>query len=64
MRFVVLIFFAFILISLFSALYYVWKDKGKSDRAVKALTVRVILSIVLFALLMLGYRFGFLTHKL
>jgi hypothetical protein len=64
MRFVVLIFFAFILISLFSALYYVWKDKGKSDRAVKALTVRVILSIVLFALLMLGYRFGFITHKL
>ena len=64
MRFVVLIFLAFILISLFSALYYVWKDKGKSDRAVKALTVRVILSIVLFALLMLGYRFGFITHKL
>jgi hypothetical protein len=64
MRFVVFTFLAFILVSLFSALYYVWKDRGRSDRAVKALTVRVILSIVLFALLILGYQLGFLTHKL
>jgi succinate dehydrogenase hydrophobic anchor subunit len=64
MRFIVLIFLAFILISLFSGLYYVWKDRGTSDRAVKALTVRVILSIVLFALLMIGYRLGIFTGKL
>ncbi len=64
MRSVVLVFITFILVSLFSALYYVWKDKGKSDRAVKALTVRVVLSIVLFALLMLGYRFGLISGKL
>ncbi|MDB5864966.1 MAG: hypothetical protein JWO70_2772 [Betaproteobacteria bacterium] len=64
MRFIVLLFLAFILISLFSGLYYVWKDRGRGDRAVKALTVRVALSIVLFALLMLGYHFGFFTHKL
>jgi succinate dehydrogenase hydrophobic anchor subunit len=64
MRFIVLLFLAFILISLFSGLYYVWKDRGRGERAVKALTVRVALSIVLFALLMLGYHFGFFTHKL
>ena len=65
MRFVVFIFLAFILFSLFSALYYVWKDRGtKSQRAVRALTIRVALSILLFALLMLGYRFGFITHRL
>jgi succinate dehydrogenase hydrophobic anchor subunit len=64
MRFIVLIFLALILISLFSGLYYVWKDRGQSDRAVKALTVRVILSIVLFALLMIGFRLGFFTGKL
>ena len=65
MRFIVLVFFAFILFSLFSALYYVWKDRGKkSDRAVKALTIRVALSILLFILLMLGYRFGLITHRL
>lgn len=65
MRFLVLIFFAFILMSLFSALYYVWKDRGTgSHRAVKALTVRVALSIFLFVLLMLAYRFGLITHRL
>jgi succinate dehydrogenase hydrophobic anchor subunit len=64
MRFVVLVFLAFILFSLFSGLYYVWKDRGRTDRAVKALTVRVILSIVLFLMLVLGYQLGFFTHKL
>ena len=64
MRFIVFAFLAFILISLFSGLYYVWKDRGTSHRAVKALTVRVVLSIVLFALLIIGYQLGFFTHKL
>ena len=64
MRFVVIAFLAFILVSLFSGLYYVWKDRGTSTRAVKALTVRVVLSIVLFLLLILGYQLGFFTHKL
>ena len=39
-------------------------QKGRSERAVKALTVRVILSVTLFALLMLAFRFGFITTKL
>jgi hypothetical protein len=64
MRFLVLLFIAFILVSLFSALYFLLKDKGRSERAVKALTVRVVLSILLFALVMLGYRFGFISHRL
>jgi hypothetical protein len=64
MRFLVLLFIAFILVSLFSALYFLLKDKGRSERTVKALTVRVVLSILLFALLMLGYRFGFISHRI
>ena len=65
MRFFVLVFLAFILFSLFSALYYVYKDRGTgSHRAVRALTLRVALSIVLFAALMLSYHFGFITQKL
>lgn len=64
MRLVVLIFIAFILMSLFSALYFMWKDKGRSERTVRALTIRVALSIVLFALLMLSYQAGFIGHKL
>jgi hypothetical protein len=64
MKFVVLLFVAFILLSLFSALYFLIKDKGGSERTVGALTVRVILSLVLFALLMLGFHFGIINTKL
>jgi hypothetical protein len=38
--------------SLFSALYYVFKDREGSGRALKALTVRVGLSVGLFLILM------------
>ncbi len=58
MRFVVLAFLAIILLSLGSALYYLIRDKGTSDRTVKALTLRIGLSMTLFILLMLGHYFG------
>jgi hypothetical protein len=64
MRYVVLVFVAFILFSLFSALFFLLKDKGNSTRTAKALTVRVILSITLFVLLLLGFHFGFITQRL
>ena len=64
MRLVVLTFLVFILASLFSALYFLLKDKGSSPRTAKALTVRVILSISLFVLLLLAFKFGFITQKL
>ena len=64
MRFIVLVFIAFILFSLFSALYYVIKDKGRSHRAVRALTIRIALSIVLFVMLLLAFHFGFVTQRL
>ena len=63
MRFLVLVFLAFILFSLFSAGYFLVKDKGRSTRTVRALTIRVVLSIVLFALLMLSYHFGFIPQR-
>lgn len=62
MRIVVYLFIAFIIISLGSALYYLVKDKGQSDRAVKALTVRISLSIFLFVLLMASYYFGWVPQ--
>jgi hypothetical protein len=58
MRIFALLFIVFILASLGSALYYLIKDKGQSDRTVKMLTVRVALSLTLFVLLMGGYYFG------
>ncbi len=58
MRILALLFIFLILASLGSALYYLIKDKGQSDRTVKMLTVRVVLSLSLFILLMAGYYFG------
>lgn len=48
----------FIIGSLFSALYFLAKDKEGGERTVKALTIRIGLSITLFILLLLGYYFG------
>ena len=64
MRVLVLVFVAFILFSLFSALYFLIKDRGSSTRTVKALTIRVVLSIVLFVLLVLSFHFGFIPQRL
>jgi hypothetical protein len=62
MRILALLFIVFILASLASALYFLIKDKGQSDRTVKMLTVRIALSLILFVLLMAGYYFGAIPH--
>jgi hypothetical protein len=36
-------------------MFYIVKDKDQGTRAVKALTLRIGLSVVLFALMMLGF---------
>jgi hypothetical protein len=60
MKLVIIAFLVIIVGSLGSALFYLMRDKGGSDRTVKALTIRVGLSLTLFLLLMLGYYFGFI----
>lgn len=64
MRYVVILFIVFILYSLGSAAYFMLKDQGASERMVRALTIRVALSVTLFLLLMLGIYFGVITDKL
>lgn len=49
--------------SLFSALFFLAKDKGASERTAKALTVRVTLSILLFIGLMLAYATGLIGQS-
>jgi hypothetical protein len=49
-----------IIVSLFSALVFLYRDKGSGTRIVKALALRVALSIGLFAFLMLSYRLGWI----
>lgn len=52
----------FIVFSLFQGMYYLSKDDGENDRTrvVRALTVRIVLSFVLFVMLILGYLTGIL----
>lgn len=64
LKIIVILFLVFIVGSLFSALYFLVRDKGQGTRTVKALTVRVTLSVILFALLMLGIYTGLITDKL
>ena len=57
----IVVLFLFIIVgSLFSGLFYLVKDKGTSERTVRALTVRISLSVLLFILLMAGYATGLL----
>ncbi|MEN9765516.1 MAG: hypothetical protein RL397_1471 [Pseudomonadota bacterium] len=50
--------FILILASLGSALFYLMRDKGQSNRTVKALAIRVGLSVLLFLSLLVAHRFG------
>jgi len=59
-KIIVVLFLLFIVGSLFSGLYYLVKDKGASERTVRALTLRISLSVILFILLMIGYATGLL----
>ena len=48
--------------SLFQGMFYLAKDDGDRDktRVVRALTVRIVLSFLLFSLLIIGYLAGVL----
>lgn len=56
---------ALILISLFSALALLFRndDKGKRKSVVQALTVRIGLSIALFAALVISFYFGLIPQR-
>ena len=56
----VIVVLLFIVASLFQAMFFLARDDGNRDktRVVKALTVRVVLSLTLFALLIVGHFAG------
>ncbi|WP_018227929.1 twin transmembrane helix small protein [Methyloversatilis universalis] len=64
MRYLVIFMLLTVLASLGSALFFLFRDTGNSTRMLRSLAIRVGLSMALFILLMLGYRFGFITGKL
>ncbi len=60
MRYVVLVAFVLIIASLASALVFIMKDRGTTDRAVKALALRVGFSITLFLMILVAYKLGWI----
>ena len=56
-------FLVLILASLGSALFYLFNDRGNSTRTVRALTLRVGLSVALFLMLMLAHFSGLITLR-
>jgi len=58
MKIVVAVAFVLILGSLTSALVFLMKDRGRSNRTVKALTFRVGFSVALFLLILVAHYFG------
>ena len=58
MRYVVIAVLVLIVASMGSALWYLLTDRTGSGRMVKALAIRVGLSVALFLFLMLGYYLG------
>jgi hypothetical protein len=60
MKIVVAIAFVLIIGSLASALFFLMRDKGRSNRTVHALAMRVGLSITLFLLVLFSYKMGWI----
>ncbi len=60
LKIVVVLVLLAIVASLASGMLFLVKDKGQTERTAKALTVRIVLSVSLFALLMLSIAAGWL----
>ncbi len=60
MKILVAIAFILILASLGSALFYLMRDKGRSNRTVQALALRVGLSIALFLFVLGAHEMGWI----
>ena len=62
-RIVVIVALVLIVISLGTALYYLYHDRGEGTRMVKALAIRVALSASLIAFLLISYYFGWIGEN-
>ena len=61
MKTVVVVALIAIIAALFSALFYLYRDRGSGTRMVKALAIRVALSMVLVLFLVVSYWLGWIA---
>ena len=62
-RIIVIGMLVLIFASLASALVFLLRDRGGGTRTVKALSMRIGLSVILFLLLMAGFYFGIIPPQ-
>lgn len=60
-KILIIVIFLGIVLSMGSALVFLIKDKGQSNRTLHALTVRIVVSIALFALLFVLWGLGLIN---
>jgi hypothetical protein len=65
-KFVILLMLLIVLVSLFSGLFFLNRDagekRGDGRRTARALTVRIAVSLILFASLIVSYHLGWFGH--
>jgi len=60
-KFILIALLFFVIVSLFTAFYYLVKDPSSSKRVVKSLFFRVGLSLFIMILLLIGTQLGWVT---
>jgi len=63
MKAVIAVAFAGILLALGSALLFLLRDRGASNRTVNALTIRVVLSVLLLLFIWFSYWMGWIEPR-
>lgn len=58
MKYLIVLTLLFIVYSLAQAMYYLIREKGQGTNTLRFLTVRIIISLVLFALIVLSVKMG------
>ena len=61
MKIIVIVGLIAVIASLFSALYFLYRDRGHGERMVKALAIRVALSATLVVFLVASYKMGWIA---
>jgi ABC-type sulfate transport system permease component len=58
MKFVLVVLLLLVILSLFSGLFFMYRNKGDPNRMVNALKLRVAFSILAFLIAIAGFVFG------
>jgi len=62
-KLIILLMLAAIVASLLSAALFLFRDRNGGERTVRALTLRIGLSVLLFILLLVGFQSGLLQSR-